>query len=110
MYFLIIALTGVVTFLAVMLFGAPGFAALSLLSTASFFKSKRPWDEREYQMHYKASNITLGAIYLSSVALYIFGHLTLGEQTLYELSPLIIICLVLCVHGLSSFVLMREPA
>ena len=95
MYFVIMALTGLLTFLCVLFFGASGFAAFSLLSLTAFFKPKRKWDEREYQMHYKASTFTLLTVYLASVVLYLFGHLSLGAKTLYELSPVIIICIIL---------------
>ncbi len=60
-------IVGVIGLIAVLLFGIPGFAAFALFAGYPQIKTGKP-DEREYQLFYKAGNITAVATLLACIA------------------------------------------
>lgn len=102
-YFLIHALTGVITFISVATFGSYGFAAGLLILLSLFFKKKSPLDEREYQLFYKSSDITLCVTFMACFMLHLFGHhFSFMGYSLNELTSPLLLCLILVVNGTSN--------
>jgi hypothetical protein len=70
-YFAIEMGIGLITFIAVLIFGDVGFVLGSFIAILAFFKRKKA-DEREIQLFHKTNTGTLMTVYLSMFPVYFF--------------------------------------
>lgn len=71
LYFRIEMGIGLITFIAVLVFGDVGFVLGSFIAALYFLKRKKA-DERESQLFHKANTGTLMTVYLSMFPVYFF--------------------------------------
>jgi len=70
-YFAVEMIVGLLTFIAVLIFGDVGFILFSFFAILAFFKREK-MDERESQLFHKANTGTLATVYLSMFPVYFF--------------------------------------
>lgn len=107
-YYLIQALTGVVLFISVMIFGSYGFLAVLLSLIGFVFKGEEPVDEREYQLFYKSGTYTLNVVIVACVLLHIFGSKLFLGYSLNDISSPILLSLIYFVNGTTSAYLIAK--
>jgi hypothetical protein len=70
-YFAIEMIVGLITIIAVLIFGDVGSVLFSFIAILAFLKRKK-MDEREIQLFHKANTATLMTVYLSMFPVYFF--------------------------------------
>jgi hypothetical protein len=98
---------GVVLAIAIFVFGTAGLAALALLAFQPFIGKKKA-DEREYQLFYKAGNVTAAFTLLACVIIYYFSDVAVNGQLIGKNWLGLVVAAFLLVHGLSGLVIFRE--
>ena len=97
-YFAVEMTIGLITFIAVLIFGDVGSVFGSFIAVLAFFKRKK-MDERESQLFHKANTGTLMTVYLSMFPVYFFMP---SFNWLWAL-----FCSFLFFHGLWGFLMFK---
>lgn len=96
---------GIISFIAVYLFGDVGTVAIVLLAAHPFVGKKKA-DEREKQLHRKVGNITAGATLLACIGIYFASDLVVNGTQIGELwLPLVAFSFVVAHGGIGLIVL-----
>jgi hypothetical protein len=97
-YFAIEIGIGLITFIAVLIFGDVGSVLGSFIAILAFFKHKKA-DEREIQLFHKANTGTLMTVYLSMFLVYFFMPSLNWLMALF--------CSFLFFHGLWGYLMLK---
>ncbi|RMF56256.1 MAG: hypothetical protein D6748_13910 [Calditrichaeota bacterium] len=100
---------GLITFIAVLLFGEPGFAAFALLALLPFIwriKKINP-DERELQLFYQTNNWALAFVIVALFILYKLSGVHIGEVTIGDYWFPLSVASVLIARGFIALLIFR---
>jgi hypothetical protein len=100
-------MVGVISLVAVLLFGIKGFAALALLAAHPFIGRKKA-DERESQLFNKVGNYTAGASLLASVIIYYFSDVVVNGHLIGKNWLGLVVAAFLMAHGASGLIIFRK--
>ncbi len=100
--FVLELITGIILLISVLTLGQKGMAALALLAVYPFIKRKSKLDERETQLFNKIGNITAGATFIASVAIYYFSEIAVNGWTIGDNWLFYVCSAFLISHGASG--------
>jgi hypothetical protein len=98
---------GLIGFIAVLIFGMPGFAVFALFAIYPLITKKKA-DEREYQLFYKTGNMTAIITFLVCIGIYLASDITVNGNKIGD-NWLFFVCFsFLIVHGISGIVVFKN--
>jgi hypothetical protein len=98
---------GVIGLIAVLVFGMPGFAAFALFAFFPLFSRKRA-DEREYQLFYRAGNMTAALTFIACVFIYFVSDLRINGHLIGDLWLFLVCFSFLVAHGISGLIIFQR--
>lgn len=100
-------IVGILTLIAIILFGEKGMAVLALIAAQPIL-SKRKFDERESQILNKAGNFTAGATLLVCILIYETPDLVINGQLIAKVWLLWVVSIYVIAHGASGLIILRR--
>ncbi len=89
---------GIISLVAVAIFGEVGMAAFALFAVQPFI-GKKKLDEREYQLFYKVGNLTAGLFLLFCILVYFYSDANVNGHTVGKIWLLWIVPAFIGIHG-----------
>jgi hypothetical protein len=99
---------GIITIIAVLLFGMKGNAVLALLAFQPFIGKKKGWDEREFQLFYRVGNYTAGASLLACVIIYECSDLIFNGQEIGKNWLGLVVSSFIIAHGAAGRLIFKK--
>jgi hypothetical protein len=100
-------IVGILSLIAIILFGEKGMAVMALIAAQPFI-SKRKFDERESQILNKAGNYTAGATLLICILIYDIPDLTVNGQLVGKVWLIWVVAIYVIAHGMSGLIILRR--
>ena len=98
---------GLIGLASIFIFGMAGFAAFALFAAYPLFARKNA-DEREYQLFYKAGNVTAVITFLACVVIYFLSDVRVNGQLIGDLWLFLVCFSFLIAHGVSGLVIFQR--
>lgn len=107
---------GIIGFVATLWFGSVGMVALALLAIHPFIGRRNPfmrgdkekWDEREYQLFYKAGNFTAGFTIVALVIIFEIKDISINNHLINDNWLVLSASSFIAAHGLSCLIIFKK--
>ena len=98
---------GIIGIVCVLIFGIPGFAAFALFAGYPLMKKAKP-DEREYQLFYKAGNLTAVLTLLACIVIYFCSDFIVRGNRIGDLWIFLACFSYLVAHGVTGLLVLKR--